>query len=384
MRRTRRTALVLALVLCLSVLVSAIPRTAARAERAASHAGLSILGFTLYPDIQYRYYYNQLSLTEKRVYNTLVNELPKFPKTIQISDSVNEDSLLKIYDAVRYDNPEFFFLGLKCSYKRNRLVRTVTPSYVLSKKTYESQLKAVNQAADRLLKNLPQNASDYEKELYVYNKLGTYTKYSNSGTASHGPYGALVRKQSNCEGYARTLQLLLNRAGVVNHVVPGKAIKRDGSRPNHMWNVVTVGGQDYCADLTWDDYDRNFAGGDTKALPSHYYFNRSAEVFRKDHLPTDSAAVRTCTSDNANYFRRNSLYYTSYNADTKRAIQSKLKAALKNGDDSFEVMFAASAWSAAKKDLATNGRLLAWARSSGARGGRCIATEKYKVVRIVL
>ncbi len=67
------------------------------------------------------------------------------------------------------------------------------------------------------------------------------------------PYGALVRGQSVCEGYARALKAVLDKMGIENVLVQG-TFADGGFSGLHMWNYVRMdNGRWYLLDTTMED-----------------------------------------------------------------------------------------------------------------------------------
>ena len=73
---------------------------------------------------------------------------------------------------------------------------------------------------------------------------------SNIGRdAWHSVAGVLAGNGAVCEGYAKTLQLLLNLSGIPSVYVIG-----DTGGTRHAWNIARMeDGQWYLLDATWDD-----------------------------------------------------------------------------------------------------------------------------------
>ena len=74
---------------------------------------------------------------------------------------------------------------------------------------------------------------------------------------------ALVTHEGVCEGYARSMQMVLNRLGIP--CVPIHGLQTSGTPEAHMWNAVQIGGAWYVVDATWDDPVGLDANGNIKA-----------------------------------------------------------------------------------------------------------------------
>ena len=104
---------------------------------------------------------------------------------------------------------------------------------------------------------------------------------------------SLVTHEGVCEGYARTMQAVLNRLGIPCVLVHG--IQNSGNSPEmHMWNEVRIGEKWYALDATWDDpirldKDGNRINGDGKGNDGgevDSYLLVGSEVVGNNWLPS--------------------------------------------------------------------------------------------------
>lgn len=65
--------------------------------------------------------------------------------------------------------------------------------------------------------------SDYEKELYLHDKIVQIVTYNESANA-HNAYGAFFDGVAVCEGNAEAFQVLLHRVGIRSYLVEGASI----------------------------------------------------------------------------------------------------------------------------------------------------------------
>lgn len=108
-----------------------------------------------------------------------------------------------------------------------------------------------------------------EKIKYVHNKITKMTGYRLETDCTPGneaiistPYGALVKGQAVCEGYARAVKTVLDRMDIPCILVQGLHQSPDGSAVPHMWNYVQIPTETtsrmvekkwYAVDATLDD-----------------------------------------------------------------------------------------------------------------------------------
>ncbi len=357
-RRSRRRRILLVLVAVLLILAWFFsPISGVIARYSADSRGYQVPAE--YSDEEYRMYYKTLNETEQETYRLICAALPSFPDRIAIP-SISGKELQNVFTAVSYDNPEFFFLAYQYSFSRSGGLNYFNPEYVMSKSAYESRLKQLRSAADTFLKDAPKTGTDYEKELYVHDKLVLDTEYvSNGKDMVYTAYGCLVDKKCNCEGYSRSVVYLLRKLNVRSCVITGTAERTTGDRANHMWNKVLLDDRPYLLDVTFDDYQIGNATNATerKNGASHMYFNVTKNEIAKNHSFDDLSLVSDCTSTDQNYFRKNGLYYDTYKS-CRRDLPEQIRKTLGNGVRSLEFQFSdQTEYTKAKAGLLNNGEI---------------------------
>lgn len=255
------------------------------------------------------------------------------------NDLADESDSRKLYTAFFYDNPQFFYVnntyGLE-GYEAdsqsyyNKLVFT----YTMDADTRKAAKAQLDKAVETILQGAPQTTDQYEIERHLHDKLiagCTYDTdaadagYSTSPNA-YTAYGALVDGKAVCEGYSRAMQLLLNKAGISNTLITGESVKNN---EKHMWNLVSVNGEYYHLDATWND------SGDR---PRHNYFNITTSQLQLSHrIAQGQAGIVDCTATKDNYYHRNNLYVDTY---SRQDIAQKIATCIKRGDAQVELFFA--------------------------------------------
>ncbi|MDD6035531.1 MAG: transglutaminase domain-containing protein [Lachnospiraceae bacterium] len=92
--------------------------------------------------------------------------------------------------------------------------------------------------------------------------------------ASHTPEGVMKNHVAVCEGYARTMQLLLKLAGIDSKIVVGTA-----GGGAHAWNLVKLDDEWYHVDVTWDD-----PIPDKEGRVRYIYFLKDDEYMSATHV----------------------------------------------------------------------------------------------------
>ena len=137
-----------------------------------------------------------------------------------------------------------------------------------------------------IVKGAKGNSSSVREQVaYVYNAIIDNTEYRldtncDAGNAGHvrTSYGALVKGQSLCEGYARAVKTVLDAMGINSVLVQGNYRAPDGSDNLHMWNYVQIDGKWYGVDATAGD-------GMKGTVDSGRYLLADRSVMDANHKP---------------------------------------------------------------------------------------------------
>ena len=207
---------------------------------------------------------------EQKEDGTWSNNLAKNEEYQRLTRAVVQQA----YDAFIYDYPEAFWLG-SCSY---------TVSYQPSSNAYKSgepvvcylrsinvktneryagagdpaEIAAFQQAVEQTAAEIKETLSDqpdrYEQVLAIHDYLCTHVSYKENSYAHTAAGVFLKNREVVCEGYAKAFKILCGRFGIPAVLIPGGALKSNGTREGHMWNYVQMeDGFWYMLDTTWDD-----------------------------------------------------------------------------------------------------------------------------------
>ena len=106
-----------------------------------------------------------------------------------------------------------------------------------------------------------------------------------SQTNIYDIYGALVKKESVCEGYAKSFKYLMDSVEIPCVIVAGEGTNSEGSTENHAWNYVELDGKWYAIDCTWDD-PIIIGGGKLSNSAKYKYFLKGESEFNQSHFPS--------------------------------------------------------------------------------------------------
>ncbi len=294
------------------------------------------------------YYYNQLTATQKKYYNSLVTAIEAKNSNIIYSDLSSSREVLMCYFAVRWDHPEYFYVGQQYGY-------TTSMPYGM-RLTYsftENEIDRMNGDIKNSLQDLVDyvgdtDYTDYELELMVHDYLINQLDYDYSAASSGDTtvypyawnvYGGLVSDLCVCEGYAEAFMLCLKMFGINTGVATGSV---------HMWNFIELDGEYYYVDPTWDDtgddvYYRYFNITYAEAESAHpFYPDYSEAADNSVFSGTFNLNAPIATATKYNYYIYESV--PIYSTDTALKVMTdtfkeKSEEAFKSGQTEVEVMF---------------------------------------------
>ncbi len=237
-----------------------------------------------------------------------------------------------------------FYNGYKYSYTTGNTLfikMDININYRFPRKTLLRYLSETeNKAAWIINTVITPDMNDYLKEIALHDYIVNHACYDDINfqnntvpNESYTPYGILIKGTGVCEGYAHTMKLLLNKAGVECILVYGKA---DGEE--HAWNIVKIDNQYYHLDATWDDP----AGVDRS---TYYYFNLSDKMIAVNHN-WDKDLYPQCTSTKHNYYRINDLW-----VENMTECQKRIENALANHEERINLKVSGSSPPSFKKAL---------------------------------
>ncbi len=132
-----------------------------------------------------------------------------------------------------------------------------------------------------------------QKVKYVHDEIIWNTSYRLEDTCQpenvghiRTAYGALVKGESLCEGYARAVKAALDKLGIPCILVQGGVqVTTDKVEP-HMWNNVQIDNQWYGVDATLDDPISQLPGeGGKDGFERSDYLLAGADVMSRRHVP---------------------------------------------------------------------------------------------------
>lgn len=266
-----------------------------------------------------RYVYSKLSAEDKKIYDAILDAATNFKNVAILDTAITNDKMLKIFCSVYYEEPQLFWLRGSVD-KFEGTSKTVSLYYRYDYAQVQDMKKKIDAKADEIVKSIPAGSSAVDKLRVLHNKLALAVDFSMQGDNVTNIYGALVEGYAQCEGYAKAMGYLCDKAGIENMLVPGKNTKGE----THAWTKVRVDGDWYNLDVTWDD-PMNIP--DKTYMRFNYFLVTDAEINNKSHFPiTTYFSSPACTATKANYFRTYGLYAENID-QAKQMLASELKKA---------------------------------------------------------
>lgn len=306
------------------------------------------------------YYYHNLTDEQKDAYISIYFSVLNFEEKCKVR--VNKDDLRVIIDAVHDDNSNIFWLTNGYLYTEYHDYIEITYKYRFEKSEAKKISKELDKEINRIISEMPNFLSDFDKELYIHNYVCNNTIYDKStiGTTGQSAHGALLDGKTVCEGYARAIQLLLDRVGIKNYLIRGEANGPDGYVA-HMWNIVEIDGCNYHLDATWNDSVFEKTQG-------YFYFNVPDSYIMKTHR-NFSIKNTNCIYNSANYFVRQNTYVKTFTGFS--AFANATANILKTGENKVQFLFENSSdYKRAVAELKKQDVLFKYVRESVGLSGR--------------
>lgn len=193
------------------------------------------------------------------------------------------------------------------------------------KKKYDACLASINELMGDIRNDKTLSAVD--KMLLLHDRLAVRSEYDraayldreHASKDTYSAYGPLVNRKGVCNGYTLAYGWMLDILGIGNRYVESEKL-------GHSWNMVTLDGQSYYTDVTYDDpypdtpgrvYHRNFMVSFAKFSANHGgaadYSAAPVSTLYDDYFCVDSAREILYVNGD--------LYCVQVKDDTKQLIK---------------------------------------------------------------
>ena len=220
-----------------------------------------IPGSELNPDMDVYYFYNQLTPAQQAAYDIVRQTAMAFDDggralitiTLQIPENLTKEEITEVSNAVTGDLPSFFHISYVTDYYNAYYPNWISIRFTYPYEDFVFKYKLAMKGADEILSGLPQDASEFERAKYIWDRFLAYVSYGQLQGSADNIYGAFCIRKIVCEGYARAYQYLCQRAGIQALYRTGYAYPNDNIPVMHAWNILRIDGKYYYCDPTFDD-----------------------------------------------------------------------------------------------------------------------------------
>lgn len=290
---------------------------------------------------EFLYAYDQLTDAGKELYDVLYDSTVNFKEKTPVP-TLDLEALDTIFNCVMMDHPEIFYVnGYRCvKYTQGGELKRLsfTASYCYTQPEVEQITPVLEQQAETILGYVSPDASDYDKIKFIYDIIVKNTEYDLNSSDNQNIISVLINGRSVCQGYAKTMQLLLNRLGIPCTLVTGTV----DSGERHAWNAIQADGDWYYADVTWGDSSyQAMDASQSDFIPDvnyDYLLVPSSEI-NETHFSDNEVQLPLAQSVADNYYVKEGLYLTGYDPNQLKTIfdyqrsLGRATVALKCSDD---------------------------------------------------
>ncbi|MCI8265468.1 MAG: hypothetical protein HFH78_03285 [Lachnospiraceae bacterium] len=261
------------------------------------------------------YAYHCLDEGKQKVYLEMYDALSGMKSGVPLS-TVDKSVLDIVFACVMNDHPELFHVE-GYQYTEYTLGNTTTGitfsgTYSMTSAEIQQAAQTIEQKLEACFQDVPLNEDEYSTVKYLYEWLINNTEYDKTVENNQNIRSVFLEGRSVCQGYAKAMQYMLQRAGIQCLLVTGFT---NGER--HGWNLVRVNGAYYYLDPTWGDASYasggvgNGAEGFAPSINYDYFLVTTDEITRT-HSMEKPVELPLCTAVDDNYFVREGLYFEGY------------------------------------------------------------------------
>ncbi len=263
--------------------------------------------------------YNSLNADEKDLYSRILNAADNFQPTVTFKSEIPFTSYQKVFGLVYFQEPQLFWLDGTYEIVDGKVSSTTLYFHCNKDEAVKKQAE-IDAKVKEIMAAFPKNATTNDKLKVFHDYVIKHCSFTKDGTYVQTIYGALVEGKVQCEGYAKVMGYLCDKAGIENMLIVGT----NNQKASHAWNLVKVDGDWYNIDLTWDDpankTDPNYV--------RYTYFNvTDAEILNKTHFQDLTYFTPPkATATKANYQMTYGYYAKSYDEAMKIIKDDLIKA----------------------------------------------------------
>lgn len=269
------------------------------------------------------YAYHCLDADKQKIYLEMLDALTDLESDAVLS-TTDKSVLDQIFACVMGDHPELFYVEgyqyTEYMYGSEVTGITFSGTYAMSKEEADQTRVLIDQKAASCLADIPVDGDDYDTVRALYEWLIGNTEYDPAAGNDRDIRSVFFEGRSVCQGYAKAMQYLLQKADITCLFVTGYT-----GDERHGWDIVEVNGEFYHLDPTWGDVSYAPSGEDSlsqSAAPSinYDYFLVTSEEIARTHTVEEVVELPACTAVRDNYFVREGLYFETYDPERLAAV----------------------------------------------------------------
>lgn len=239
------------------------------------------------------------------IYNKIEKGVIELKEEVYIDKSVlYTRDLDHILNQVFEDQGEINYIQA-CKYmiREDGTVQKIEFEYYTDLHKVRKIRKQTDEKAEQILDHIiKEGMTDFEKEVAIHDYVVNNTRYDYENYKrdtipyeSHTTYGVLVKKVGVCDGYAKAMKILLNKAGIRCRIITGKT-----NEGWHAWNIVKIDDVYYHVDATFNDVHTDTG----VEVLSYAYFNIPDKEISYDHK-WNKDKYPICHQWNNEYYKNN-------------------------------------------------------------------------------
>lgn len=295
-------------------------------ESAAANASVSAQAGAA--GIPAQYYRQQLTPTQASVYDALEACIDAGEASTDIVPATTSD-VSRAFSAVASDRSDIFWIdGTYEESIVNGSVISVSPEYNRHLDNRASESASIAAGADAFAASL-QGKTQYEKAKAVYDWISSTTVYDANTEDSQNITSVFFNHVSNCAGYSKTFQYLLNRMGIQCTIVEGTAEGNSGVE-NHAWNLNCLDGHLSYTDVTWGDSEN------PSISPLYGYLCVPKYILDKTHSTSSDFSYPQCDDVVFSYAVLAGTFFPVYD---EQAVFADVTTAVEAGESKLYVQF---------------------------------------------
>lgn len=298
---------ILNLALCLFLLCSCSAATKGHVEEASNYSS-QYQGFT--------YYRDQLNDSDTKIYDLIYYHISKRDESYGI-EAKDKDTLFKIYNYVLSDHPELFWEdGSEVTYTESAQTFEIYASKTFTNEEIRAYEKQLDEITQPIMDHVAKLSNDFEKVRYIYDYLIDETSYNENSVHNQTILSVFLYRSSVCAGYAKSMQYLLNKAGIPCTYLWGKTTYAD---EEHAWNMIKLNDHYYYLDATNGD----ISDEEIDQRWRYDFMTMNSEQMLQLYQPKEKYEETTAVEDS--YFYQQNAYFTNYDESKIKALLEKEK-----------------------------------------------------------